>query len=350
VLATLISPFTVTAGEQAITRSVDFHNYIYTIILNGLGVVLQGQGCDVSNFLIFIQKPCHLARSVIGFFAFRKKERYRMATEKSIIRKPKNKENPYVMIAKAVFEDERLSWKAKGLLGYLLSRPDDWQIIVKDLIKRSKDGRESVLSGLKELIKYGYLRREQERGERGRFGSVVYEIYEEPLEEEEPQSENPITVDSPQSDFPYTVKPEADKPDTENPHLLNNELTNKRHELKNENNNNDTPLRKQKSSAIESTESETVVVVDQSDEIKKLLQENDIPFNDEIITDWRKIADDQTIISAIQETLKKPDIDTFIGYIYGILRKGFVPNKGTDKKPKKVKSEYLAKLRASGAR
>ncbi|KXG73769.1 hypothetical protein AN619_29030 [Thermotalea metallivorans] len=40
-----------------------------------------------------------------------------MATDKTtIIRVQKNKENPYVMINKQFLSDERLSWKAKGLL------------------------------------------------------------------------------------------------------------------------------------------------------------------------------------------------------------------------------------------
>ena len=58
---------------------------------------------------------------------------------KTIFRVAKNKDNPYVMIDKRPLENPSLSWKAKGVLAYLLSRPDDWEIILGDLIKRSTD-------------------------------------------------------------------------------------------------------------------------------------------------------------------------------------------------------------------
>ncbi|MEV2909470.1 helix-turn-helix domain-containing protein [Paenibacillus larvae] len=83
----------------------------------------------------------------------------------TIIRTNKH-ENPYVMIDKYGFNDERLSWKAKGLLGYLLSKPDDWQIYECDLIKQSADGRDSVRTALRELEKFGYLTRAVKSEER----------------------------------------------------------------------------------------------------------------------------------------------------------------------------------------
>ena len=50
-----------------------------------------------------------------------------MATNETII-KIKKRVNPYTMIDSSIFTDNKLSWKAKGLLGYFLSRPDDWKI------------------------------------------------------------------------------------------------------------------------------------------------------------------------------------------------------------------------------
>ena len=51
--------------------------------------------------------------------------------KKTIIRKAKNKDNPYVMMAKSAVQDDKLSWKATGLLSYILSLPDDWQIYLE---------------------------------------------------------------------------------------------------------------------------------------------------------------------------------------------------------------------------
>ena len=39
----------------------------------------------------------------------------------------------FLIIGQRAVEDARLSWAARGLLGYLLSRPDDWKVLIKDL-------------------------------------------------------------------------------------------------------------------------------------------------------------------------------------------------------------------------
>jgi hypothetical protein len=48
----------------------------------------------------------------------------------SIFRVSKNKENPYVMIDKRSIGNDKISWKAKGILAYCLSMPDDWVFYV----------------------------------------------------------------------------------------------------------------------------------------------------------------------------------------------------------------------------
>lgn len=98
----------------------------------------------------------------------------------NFFRKAKGAENPYVMMPKAILGDTSLSWKAKGLLAYLLSRPDDWQVWEKDLVARSRDSRDSVRSAVKELIQAGYILRERIQGEKGRFEGYEYTVMEEP--------------------------------------------------------------------------------------------------------------------------------------------------------------------------
>ncbi|MBD7971391.1 helix-turn-helix domain-containing protein [Paenibacillus gallinarum] len=144
----------------------------------------------------------------------------RKSSTNTIIRTSK-RENPYVMIDKYGLNDERLSWKAKGLLAYLLSKPDDWQVYESDLIKRATDGRDSVRTGLRELEKFGYLSRRQIRGENGSFGHVEYIIYERPVTEDLPDDGK--SVDGKK---PMTENPSTDFPSTENPLLLNNDLNN----------------------------------------------------------------------------------------------------------------------------
>lgn len=69
----------------------------------------------------------------------------------------------------ALKDDDRLSWKAVGLLTYLVTRPDGWKFFKADLISRHDDGKTSVESGLEELREAGYLSMDQERGEDGTF-------------------------------------------------------------------------------------------------------------------------------------------------------------------------------------
>lgn len=96
----------------------------------------------------------------------------------STFRVCKNKDNPYVMINKGILNDENLSWKAKGILSYLLSLPDDWQIYEEELAQHSKDGIDSLNSGIKELIEYGYIERKRMRDKNGRLGAYEYCVYE----------------------------------------------------------------------------------------------------------------------------------------------------------------------------
>ncbi|NPV30747.1 MAG: hypothetical protein HPY58_14110, partial [Firmicutes bacterium] len=148
-----------------------------------------------------------------------------------IIRTRKRK-NPYAVIDKAFLSNVKLSWKAKGLLSYLLSKPDNWKIYVKDLINQSTDGRDAVYAGLKELEVQGYLERKKIRDDKGKILGYEYIIYERPANTgyENPYPENP-DMGHPYPDFPYPEKPYPEKPYPENPYpenptLLNNDLTN----------------------------------------------------------------------------------------------------------------------------
>ena len=82
-----------------------------------------------------------------------------------VIRVKKRPSN-FVMMDKTFLEDDRLSYKAKGLLAYLLSKPDDWKVIDGNLVNSSKDGKASVYAGLKELKECGYYEKVPVRNEK----------------------------------------------------------------------------------------------------------------------------------------------------------------------------------------
>ncbi len=71
----------------------------------------------------------------------------------TIIRAPRR--NRFLIIDQRAIEDERLSWAARGLLGYLLSKPDDWKVLVNDLRKRGDLGRDGIYRLLRELCDTG---------------------------------------------------------------------------------------------------------------------------------------------------------------------------------------------------
>jgi hypothetical protein len=99
----------------------------------------------------------------------------------SIIRTSHNKENPYVMLNKTPLEDPNLSWGAKGLWSYLISRPDNWNVEVahlKKLYKGKGGGEKAIYSYLNELIDAGYCEREKPKNEKGRFEKIDYTVLE----------------------------------------------------------------------------------------------------------------------------------------------------------------------------
>jgi hypothetical protein len=96
----------------------------------------------------------------------------------------KKRSNPYVMIDKRPLENRDLSFKAKGLLTYLLSRPDNWEIRLEDLIQRSTDGKAAVQNALKELEKEGYAYLAIVRtDDNSQIAGKRWTIYEDPVDQ-----------------------------------------------------------------------------------------------------------------------------------------------------------------------
>ncbi len=99
----------------------------------------------------------------------------------SIVRISHNKENPYVMLNKGGLEDKNLSWAAKGLWAYLISRPDHWNVSVKHLSKIYDGiggGETAIYSLLNELIENGYCTRIKAKDSNGTFLPIEYVVQE----------------------------------------------------------------------------------------------------------------------------------------------------------------------------
>lgn len=125
-----------------------------------------------------------------------------------------NKTNNYTVMSNHHFKEKKMSLKAKGLLSLMLSLPDDWDYSISGLATLSKDGKDSIMSALAELEKFGYLTRTRLTNEKGQFAGVEYNIFEIP------QPKNPT------SEKPNSANENSENSNAENPAQLNTNLTN----------------------------------------------------------------------------------------------------------------------------
>ena len=162
--------------------------------------------------------------------------------------KLKTRENPYVQIDKTGINDNRLSWKATGLLTYLVGRPSDWKIVLEHLATCKTDGITACKSALRELRTFNYCHYFELR-QKGKVVETFYIIYEVPTPysielhnnivadiegidesysliykkvEKEPKIENPLSVETTENSnfLPKVENPLAANPLADNQRLL----------------------------------------------------------------------------------------------------------------------------------
>ena len=80
----------------------------------------------------------------------------------------------------AIDNDPEMSWRAKGIWVYLVSRPPGWKFYFSDLLKRSTDGKTSVRNGVKELQERGYLLIQKIQDQKGRWVGAKWIVTEDP--------------------------------------------------------------------------------------------------------------------------------------------------------------------------
>ena len=104
----------------------------------------------------------------------------------------------YTAIPNEICNNQSISTDARWCLWYLLTKPHDWIIRIKDIQEVSSWGRDKVYKAITELIEIGYIIKSEIR-EKGRYATVEYTVLDEPI------TENTIT----------------EKSITENTHLTN---------------------------------------------------------------------------------------------------------------------------------
>ncbi|MER7512225.1 hypothetical protein ABTX82_28280 [Streptomyces lavendulae] len=84
----------------------------------------------------------------------------------------------YTVLPTATLEDARLSFRARGILAYLLAKPDTWKVAADRIAKAGKEGVEAVRTALRELKDAGYYRVVTERMSDGTLRRIT-EVYDQ---------------------------------------------------------------------------------------------------------------------------------------------------------------------------
>ncbi|PIT43387.1 hypothetical protein [Snodgrassella alvi] len=152
--------------------------------------------------------------------------------------------NKFTVIDNKIFEAGELSFDARGLLCTLLSKPDNWSVIIKALENETKGCRkhskaDALYTMLKELKDKGYVIMKRKA-----TGEVDYFVYDAPQivqdddcpEQAESDDESPIGK-IPNGENPKRGKSQTGKiPDGENPDVLINTNTTNKELIVNNNN------------------------------------------------------------------------------------------------------------------
>lgn len=125
----------------------------------------------------------------------------------SIIR-TKRKRHNFSIIDNTGLMDADLSWKATGLLAFLMTKPDGWHINISNLTTSKSDGRHSTRKALQELKDSGYVMLISTRNPEGKF-EYEYLVFETPEDLQEWQLEqnsaHRVQKSDPVSDDQFTA-------------------------------------------------------------------------------------------------------------------------------------------------
>jgi hypothetical protein len=93
-----------------------------------------------------------------------------------------NRAGRFTIIDNDVIEDNELSFRALGLLTYILSKPDNWKTDSISLARGRTEGRDAVRASLTDLELAGYITRDRVR--KGRAWVTETVVYDRPCDRE----------------------------------------------------------------------------------------------------------------------------------------------------------------------
>lgn len=142
-----------------------------------------------------------------------------------IIRAKHNKD--FTQINNATLREKGLSLRARGLLAYMLSFPDEWAFSVNSLSENCGETRYAILTSIAELRREGFLRISQSHTSDGKFNEVTYFVFEKKsfaVSEKNEKNENAKNNISLQFEKPQFEKPQSEKPQSEIQTDKNNDI------------------------------------------------------------------------------------------------------------------------------
>lgn len=116
-----------------------------------------------------------------------------------IIRSARPHQN-FTVIHNEVIEQKDLSWRARGLLVYLLSKPDHWRTNIAYLASQGSEGVHAIRMAMLELERCGYIRRVRKQNSRGQWSTYTV-IFDRPQPVDNPVNK-PESYPLPKCDYP----------------------------------------------------------------------------------------------------------------------------------------------------
>lgn len=122
----------------------------------------------------------------------------------------------FTVVNNAIINNETLTYRARGILIFLLSKPDGWTTSAQRLANQYTEGRDAINTSIKELEDAGYMELRKTQDEHGHWSSH-WLVYDEPVQK---------AVDKLRKIRRNADSPRTGKPNSENQGLYK-ELTTK---------------------------------------------------------------------------------------------------------------------------
>lgn len=83
----------------------------------------------------------------------------------------------FTQVSNHILVNPNISFKAKGIYAYLISKPENYQFSAERIADGSKEGRKAILSAIKEIEDSGYLHRSKMKD-----GRIEYRFFASPVD------------------------------------------------------------------------------------------------------------------------------------------------------------------------